>query len=84
MSYYPKPHRTDLVDHTKAKKHKQAENALPYKNRSQTTLSSHGFQSRSNESKIIDLKLAAHMARYFSVKTFDHLGDSKALEKIAS
>lgn len=34
-----------------------------------------GFRSKSNESKIIDLKLAAHVACHSSVKTIDHLGE---------
>ncbi|XP_071580219.1 uncharacterized protein [Temnothorax nylanderi] len=70
-----RPHRTDLMDHTKAKKHKQAESALPSRKGSgQTILQSYGFKSKTVELKIIDLKLAAHVACHSSVKTVDHLG----------
>ncbi|KAF0701978.1 Zinc finger protein, partial [Aphis craccivora] len=66
-------HHNDLVDHSKTAKHVSKKNSLNIKK--QPTLNSFGISTKSNESKISDLKLAVHIAAHSSVRSIDHLGE---------
>ncbi|KAK3929507.1 Protein ZBED8 [Frankliniella fusca] len=69
-------HHNDLVVHANSAKHKQAASAIPkYKGSKQGTLLSHGITVKSTMSKVVDMKLAAHVACHSSVKTIDHLSE---------
>ncbi|KAE8741796.1 hypothetical protein FOCC_FOCC012657 [Frankliniella occidentalis] len=71
-----RPHHKDLIDHALSDKHKKNAGAVPsHKGSNQGTLLSHGFKVKSEASKVLDLKLAAHVACHSSVKTIDHLGE---------
>ncbi|KAE8740949.1 hypothetical protein FOCC_FOCC013523, partial [Frankliniella occidentalis] len=59
-------HKTDLERHTTTDKHVQAFAALPTR--------SNSF-AETQKSKVIDMKLAVHVACHSSVKTIDHLGE---------
>ncbi|KAE8741263.1 hypothetical protein FOCC_FOCC013218 [Frankliniella occidentalis] len=69
-------HRNDLANHATLDKHKKAAAAIPrHRGSNQGTLLSHGFKKKTRSSKVVDMKLAAHVACHSSVRTVDHLGE---------
>lgn len=67
-------HHSDLVDHAKTKKHIAAHNAISTQSK---TLADFGVKTIvvDNTARIIELKLAAHIAVHSSILTIDHLGE---------
>ena len=65
-------HHSDLINHSATEKHKK--NAAPFSN--VRTLFETGIRkSITQNKKICDLTLAAHIACHSSIKTIDHLAD---------